>query len=54
MVVVGVSSLKLANKLVNMFKVNIRMIEEKTQILFRYSSMSYLVDLINDSPIVLP
>eukprot|EP00801_Mesodinium_rubrum_P000454 Mrub_00454.p1 GENE.Mrub_00454~~Mrub_00454.p1 ORF type:complete len:1053 (+),score=177.66 Mrub_00454:127-3159(+) len=54
LVVVGVSSLRLANKLVNMFERNIRMTEEKTQILFRYSSMSYLVDLVNDSPMVLP
>lgn len=40
LVVVGVSSLRLANKLMNLFKVNINMIEDKTQTLFKYSSMS--------------
>jgi len=38
----------------NLWKVNIRLIENNTQLLFRYSSMSYQVDLINNSPTPLP
>eukprot|EP00801_Mesodinium_rubrum_P000682 Mrub_00682.p1 GENE.Mrub_00682~~Mrub_00682.p1 ORF type:complete len:945 (+),score=175.14 Mrub_00682:228-2837(+) len=54
MTIVALSTLRYAKKLITYYDRLVVLIEDSTQSIFRYHSMSYLVDLVNNSPMPLP